>query len=87
MRLFDADGAKVGTTITDAGGRYAFVDLTPGDYHIEIEIPDEFAASPQDQGSDDAADSDIDTTGIMKPTTLDSGEYDPDWDAGLIPVS
>ncbi len=87
VRLFDAGGTKVDTTITDAGGKYAFVDLTPGAYRIAIGIPDGFAASPQDQGSDDSTDSDIDTTGVMTSTTLDSGEHDPDWDAGLIPVS
>ncbi len=87
MRLFDTGGAEVGSTITDAAGRYSFVGLTPGDYHIGIEIPDGFAASPQDQGSDDTADSDIDATGAMEQTALDAGEFDREWDAGLIPVS
>ncbi len=87
VRLFNADRTELAATITDANGRYAFVDLTPGDYHIEIDIPDGYAASPQDQGSDDTTDSDIDATGVMPSTTLDSGELDRSWDAGLIPVS
>ncbi|MDJ0923122.1 MAG: SdrD B-like domain-containing protein [Acidimicrobiia bacterium] len=87
VRLFDAGGAEVGSTITDGAGRYSFVGLMPGDYHIEFAIPDGFAASPQDQGSDDTADSDIDTTGATRTTTLDADEHDRKWDAGLIPVS
>ena len=87
VRLFDVGGAEVDSTITDGAGRYAFVGLVPGDYHIEFEISDGFATSPQDQGSDDTADSDIDATGATNTTTLESGELDRSWDAGLIPVS
>lgn len=87
VRLFDADGAEVGSTITDGGGRYAFVGLIPGDYHIEVEVPDGFVPSPQDQGSEDTADSDIDTSGVMASTTLGPGIYGSDWDAGIFPVS
>ncbi len=86
VRLFDAMGAEIGSTVTDGAGRYGFVGLEPGDYHVEIEIPDGYAASPQDQGPDDGADSDIDNTGVMPSTTLDAGELDPNWDAGLVPI-
>ncbi len=83
VRLLDAGGGEVGSTITDTNGRYAFVGLTPAEYRIEVEIPDGYVASPQDQGSDDTADSDIDAAGVMPSTSLNSGEYDPNWDAGL----
>ncbi len=87
VRLFNADGAEVGSSVTDGAGRYSFVGLTAGGYHIEVGIPDGFVASPQDQGSDDATDSDIDATGVMASTTLDSGDLARGWDAGLVPPS
>ena len=87
MRLFDADGTEVGFTITDDNGGYSFLNLYYREYHIEVDIPDGFAASPQDQGSDDTTDSDIDTAGVMTPTILDPEEHDSSQDAGLVPVS
>lgn len=83
VRLFNASGAEVRSTVTDANGEYLFGNLRPGVYHIEIDIPDGFATTLQDQGSDDAKDSDADEDGVMAPTTLDPGENDRRWDAGL----
>ncbi|MDP6415267.1 MAG: SdrD B-like domain-containing protein, partial [Gammaproteobacteria bacterium] len=46
--------------------------------------PGGFVFSPQDQGVDDTLDSDADVvTGQTVVTTLDPGENDPTWDAGL----
>ncbi|MBU1865641.1 MAG: carboxypeptidase regulatory-like domain-containing protein [Actinobacteria bacterium] len=83
VRLFNATGTRVASTVTDDDGEYAFRNLTYGEYHVEIGIPDGFVASPRNQGSDDSADSDIDAAGVMASTTLDPREYDPSWDAGL----
>jgi len=86
VRLFDAEGTQVGSTVTDGDGAYAFVDLVAGKYRVTIDIPDGFVASPRNKGSDDAADSDINAEGVMAPTTLDPNEHDPGWDAGLHPA-
>jgi len=83
VRLFDGAATEVGSTVTDADGGYVFSNLTPGVYHVEVDIPGGFVASPRDQGSDDAMDSDIDSGGAMAQTTLDSNENDLRWDAGL----
>ncbi|MFC1938447.1 SdrD B-like domain-containing protein [Chloroflexota bacterium] len=56
----------------------------PGDYYVEFNIPLGYLFSPQDQGGDNAIDSDADTTtGKTTETTLDSGENDTTWDAGM----
>jgi len=83
VRLFDGSGTKVRSTVTDDDGAYGFSNLTPGPYHVEVDIPGGFVASPRNRGSDDTEDSDVNATGVMAVTTLDSGEHDPGWDAGL----
>ncbi|MEX2322591.1 MAG: SdrD B-like domain-containing protein [Acidimicrobiia bacterium] len=83
VRLFDGSGRQIGSTVTDASGRYEFRNLWYGEYHVEVDIPAGFVASPRDQGSDDSVDSDIDSAGVMAQTTLDPREHDPRWDAGL----
>jgi hypothetical protein len=85
VRLFNSGGTQVRSTVTDADGEYLFSNLMPGVYHIEIDIPEGFVATLRDQGSDDATDCDVDEDGVMAPTTLDPGESDKQWDAGLLP--
>ncbi|HID03679.1 MAG TPA: hypothetical protein EYP18_10800, partial [Desulfobacterales bacterium] len=74
---------------TAGGGLYEFTDLIPDDYFIEVVPPASYLVTEQDQGGDDAVDSDIDPiTGRSTVTTLTSGENDPTWDAGLyLPAS
>ena len=85
VRLLNGAGIEVASTVTDDDGAYVFAGLRPGAYHIEVDIPDGFVASPRDEGADDAMDSDIDADGVMASTTLGPGEDDPGWDAGLHP--
>lgn len=79
------DGGDVNPpTSTDVAGMYMFNPLPPGNYSIECEAPAGYMFSPQDQGGDDAADSDADpATGQTVCTNLESNEYDPTWDCGL----
>ena len=86
MNLYDcaSPGTPLDSTGTDASGNYSFVDLVPGDYFVECVPPANYTISPQDQGADDAADSDADpVTGQTVCTTLDPGENDPTWDCGM----
>jgi hypothetical protein len=84
VHLLNCAGSVLATDTTDSNGFYWFGDLTPGDYNIQFELPTGFVFSPQDQGSDDALDSDADvTTGMTICTTLDDGEMDSTWDAGI----
>jgi hypothetical protein len=78
------------STTTDSNGKYLFSNLEAGQYYVKFDLPAGYAFSPQDQGADDTVDSDADpSTGITICTTLDPGEDDMTWDAGMhvIPAS
>ena len=84
VNLYSGNGTLVTTTTTSASGAYLFSGLTPGDYFVEFVPPSGYALSPQDQGGNDATDSDANlATGRTITTTLVSGENDLTWDAGL----
>jgi protocatechuate 3,4-dioxygenase beta subunit len=88
VNLLDGSGTLIASTITDANGNYQFIDLEPGNYAIEVVPPAGYAFTLQDSASGtDSSDSDVDpTTGRTIVTTLDPGEDDRDWDAGLIDI-
>ena len=72
IELRDADGNLLDSATTDANGEYAFADLMPASYLIEVPITT-FVFSPQDVGFDDTVDSDVDpATGRSAPTVLES---------------
>ena len=84
VELFKPDNSLVATDVTDAAGLYLFTGLTPGAYYVKVTPPAGYIVSPQDQGSNDAVDSDANpATGVMATTTLVAGEVDLTWDAGL----
>ncbi len=77
-------GSAVTSTTTDGSGNYSFTNLTPGTYSIKFVLPSTYTFSPQNQGSDDAVDSDADTsTGCSGGISLSAGENDMTWDAGM----
>jgi len=85
VHLMDCAGNILDTDVTNASGYYLFDELQPGNYNIHFVLPDGFQFTSQNQGADDAIDSDADvTTGMTICTALDGGETDLTWDAGLI---
>jgi len=59
--LRDGSNAIVGVDITDASGNYLFEGLCLGNYTVEVDpttLPGGMVSSPNDQGANDAADSD-----------------------------
>ncbi|NJN16429.1 MAG: DUF11 domain-containing protein [Oscillochloris sp.] len=85
VRLFrPGEGVPYATTSTNASGNYSFTNLPPADYYLEFVLLSGYAPSPQDQGGNDAIDSDVDPGTLQTiVTTLTSGENDTDWDFGI----
>lgn len=87
----DADGScalglgeVVAMTATNASGRYEATNLDAGLYCVEFELLPGFAFSSPSQGSDDTLDSNANSsTGRTDVITLDRGENDLRWDAGM----
>ena len=84
VKLYLSDSTFVDSTLTDSTGSYSFIDLTPDDYYLEFILPDGYVFTLPDEGSNDQADSDADTTSGTTPLiTLEAGEIDTSWDAGM----
>ncbi len=84
VHLYDGIGTPLASMVTDGNGNYLFTDLIPGDYQVGFVLPEGYLFSPQDQGTDDAIDSDADLlTGLAAVTNLAAGEVDLTWDAGI----
>ncbi len=87
-------GAIFAQTTTNANGDYLFNDLVPGGYQIDIKestLPSGYQFTVPNQGSNNDLDSDVLETstiplnwGVMANTTLDAGEHDRSWDAGIV---
>lgn len=87
VNLYDCQDVFIASMMTDENGFYLFDNLMPGDYYVEFIRPESYAFTMQDQGMDDAMDSDADpTTGKTICTTLEPGETDLTWDAGVYRV-
>ncbi len=84
VKLLDANGKVLETTVTDSNGKYLFDNLNAGSYRIEVAEPSGYFVTKQNVGTNDTIDSDIDTTaGRSGLITLTQGENDLTWDAGL----
>jgi uncharacterized repeat protein (TIGR01451 family) len=85
-----AADSLVNFTITGNGGLYKFSNLTPGEYYAVFYLPSGYSISPDNQGTNDAVDSDgiPGTLGgeivtIVPITYLDEEEEDYTWDQGI----
>ncbi len=84
VNLYDCLDNLLATTTTNEDGYYLFGNLDAGDYYVEFIAPEGYVYTMRDVGGDDNVDSDADpATGITICTTLDEGEVDLSWDAGL----
>lgn len=73
-------------TTTDAAGIYTFTNVISGTYAVEFERPTGYVFGPQNEGDDNALDSDADSvTGLTPFFEVVDGAVDDTWDAGLMP--
>ncbi len=89
VNLLDPDtGLALETQVTDENGIYRFEGLLSGSYLVEVVNPDDalYDFSPEDQGTDDGIDSDVDATGLSALIDLAVGEVNTSIDAGLVEV-
>jgi hypothetical protein len=86
VALYDVGGALLDLTQTDNSGFYQFSGFAPDQtYRLRFWPPVGFSLTLQDQGSNDAFDSDADPlTGETPPITMDPAEFGF-WDAGVVP--
>lgn len=84
VTLYDATGAAIATTTTNAAGEYLFSGLKAGTYTVGFteKAGHDFTAA---NAGDDAQDSDADAvTGLTAPITLAIGQANLTVDAGLV---
>ncbi|NKC29403.1 SdrD B-like domain-containing protein [Falsiroseomonas selenitidurans] len=85
VRLLDAGGAVIATTVTALNGSYLFDDLLPGTYSVQFTAPNGAVFTTKDAGGNDGRDSDADlVTGKTQQVTLTSGQENKTLDAGLL---
>jgi hypothetical protein len=103
VQLYRArDNQLISTTLTSNGGLYRFDGLIPDDYYLVFINPFDsgiWTVANVDANATDGGDSDADGDLALPPGlppgeaartevfNLAPGEYDPNWDAGLIDIS
>ncbi|OEZ59057.1 SdrD B-like domain-containing protein [Duganella sp. HH105] len=87
VSLLNEKGVVIATDTTDASGLYSFTDVGPGKYSVKFDAPEGYVFTKQDQGSNDAADSDVGSNGATAQFSLNSGVKDATRDAGLVKAS
>jgi large repetitive protein len=76
-------GTSTQTTTTDANGRYSFNNIDAGNYIVTFEKPAGFEFSNQNQGGNDANDSDVSSNGITNSINVAANQLVDNVDAGL----
>ena len=81
------NGVVIASTVTDANGKYAFTNLTPGvEYVVGADKLPGYTFSPPGAGPNRATDSNANvTTGWSSPVVLAPGENNPTIDFGMFP--
>ncbi|WP_305799134.1 SdrD B-like domain-containing protein [Roseococcus sp. SDR] len=84
VRLLDATGTVIATTVTSTSGAYSFANLLPGTYSVTFVAPGGTVFTTRDAGND-ALDSDAQiNNGRTSQITLTSGQTNNTRDAGLL---
>jgi hypothetical protein len=85
VHLLNCEDSILAETHTNEMGNYYFESLMPGNYKLHFVLPEGLSFTLPNQGDNDCHDSDVDTlTGYTDCTSIDSGEVDLCWDAGIL---
>ena len=83
VKLKNAAGQVIDSTVTNEQGKYTFFGLNPGTYSVMFTLPNGYKFTTQNNAADDV-DSDADLVmGMTATTNLTAGQYDPTLDAGI----
>jgi protocatechuate 3,4-dioxygenase beta subunit len=82
VQLRDTSGNVVKTTTTDSNGNYKF-SVEAGTYSVDIKTPTGYFTTTQKAGSNNAVDSDADSSGKLGSVTVSAGQNVTNMDAGL----
>jgi hypothetical protein len=86
--LYLENGTLVDSMVTDVHGSYSFGIFPTGEYYIEFTLPYGYYFSPENQGTDDTKDSDVNpTTGRTNLSTFNPDEIHMNIDAGMYHVN
>ena len=82
--IAEGSTTPVDTAVTNDQGLYNFREIPSGTYTLQVVAPPRATFTAPHQGPNDIGDSDADGSGLLGPLTLDAGEVDTGWDAGLV---
>ena len=83
VKLYSQENKLIATTKTISSGQYIFRNITPGNYYVEFEVPNNYKVSPKKQGNNQSSDSDANKKGKTDIFTLYAGRDDKTVDMGL----
>ncbi len=83
VKLYSEAKKLIATTKTNSRGEYILGNLTPGNYYVEFEVPNNYKVSPKKQGSNQSSDSNADKNGKTDIFTLHAGRDNKTIDMGL----
>ena len=88
VKLLGSNGTSVlGTTTTDANGKYSFT-VAPGTYYVQFVSPSGYVFTQYLQGSNSAVDSNANPANSGKSAAITvAAQSDNTWDAGLVVAS
>ncbi len=81
--IHDQSGTPWQGTATDASGKYTIVNLPPGLYYLDFQLPAGYAFTGMAQGGDPTIDSDAGPTGRTNVFAVSGGQINSDIDAGM----
>lgn len=81
--LSQQNNMLINTTMTGTTGTYQFTNITTGSYYLTIVLPKGYHFSPQDIGTNDMIDSDVDANGRTPVFMITLNHTTQEWDAGM----